>query len=68
MDERATPEVPPLAGELMTVVPGRGGGSVFFGGAVVRKMGNWEGIGDRELEGIVYDPNTLNLIYDIFKE
>lgn len=47
MDGRGTHEVPPLAEELMTVVPGRGGRSVFFRGAVLRKMGNWEGIGDR---------------------
>lgn len=69
MDGRGTHEFPPLTGELMAVVPG-GGGSVFFRDAVLKKMGNWEGIGDRNkrVGGEDYDPNALYLIYDIFKE
>lgn len=36
----------------------------------LRKMGNWEGIGDRNrrVGGEDDDPNALYLIYDIFKE
>lgn len=42
----------------------------FFRGAVLRKMGNWEGVGgrNRRVGGEDYDPNALYLIYDIFKE